>query len=122
MNTFLSKVDAEREVLRVVNQIMRTGNQLAGLSARSIAAWQSRSGIAYDDPCIRLLLDLADDCQTLSNRSNENFLPLPEKKTQEINGRIAALRRTLSRVTKESDNEGVQTSSNYDRELWPNKT
>jgi hypothetical protein len=98
MNTFLSKVDAEREVLRVVNECTPRGRQLAGLSATAIAAWQRRNGIPGEHDCVSLLLDLGDTCQSLSDRSNENFLPLPLEKTTEINQGIARLREKLEAI------------------------
>ena len=100
MNTFLNKVEAEREVLRVVNEVTSGEKQLAGLSAAAIATWQMRNGIPREHGCVSLLLDLADTCQSLSDRSNENFLPLPAEKTNEINEGIAHLQRRLPSVKK----------------------
>jgi hypothetical protein len=97
LNTFLNKVDAEREVLRVVNETTPRKKQLAGLSATAIATWQTRNGIPTQHECVSLLLELADSCQSLSDRSNENFLPLPAEKTNEIKNGISALRMKLAK-------------------------
>ena len=100
MNTFLSKVDAEREVLRVVNQVTSGKKQLGGLSANAIAAWQVRNKVPDDHTCVTSLLRLADTCQSLSDRSNENFMPLPAAKTNEISTGIANLRESLNRIVE----------------------
>jgi hypothetical protein len=100
MNTFLNKVDAEREVLRIVNQVTTRRRQLAGLSAGAISNWQTRNDIPFDHDCIPLLLELADVCQTLSDRSNENFLPLPKGKNDAIHEGIKTLRNMIDGLAK----------------------
>jgi len=98
MNTFLNKVDAEREVLRVVNEVTSHQKQLAGLSGPAISNWQIRNEIPHDHGCISLLLELADACQTLSDRSNENFLPLPSEKMEAINDGMKNLREMMTSI------------------------
>ncbi len=98
MNTFLNKVDAEREVLRVVNEVTSCQKQLAGLSAAAISNWQIRNEIPHNHSCVSLLLGLADTCQTLSDRSNENFLPLPTEKMEAINEGIKNLQETMTSI------------------------
>src|SRR6266567_1968979 len=98
MNTFLNKVDAEREVLRVVNEVTPRQKQLAGLSAAAISNWQIRNEIPHDHGCISLLTELADTCQTLSDRSNENFLPLPSEKMEAINDGMKNLREKITTI------------------------
>jgi hypothetical protein len=96
MNTFLNKVQAEREILRVVNSVTKGKRQLAGLSSGAIEQWKHQNAVAPDDALVPMLFELASHCQTLSDRSNENFSELSASNSSFLLSRIADLRSAVS--------------------------
>ncbi len=75
-NSFMNKVAAERRVLSIVNTRFRGSAQLAGLSKPAIELWQRTVGAQASNDVIATLIDLAELCQSLSDRSHESFKPL----------------------------------------------
>lgn len=94
-NTFISKVAAERAVLRAVNAHNSGAKQLAGLSWPAIDAWQRAVGITGSPPLIDELKTLSDLCQRLSDRSHETFQPLDSATAQAIISHLQSLEQLL---------------------------
>jgi hypothetical protein len=96
-NTFLNRVAAEREVLKVVNTLFPGNLQLAGLSQAALRRWESAVGQSRVGNVLPLLMDLAEQCQRLSDRSNETFLPIEKEQAIKINEQLEVLALELSR-------------------------
>lgn len=96
-NTFLNRVSAERRVLTAVNRNFSGPQQLAGLSQAALFRWQSAVGQNRVDGILPLLTDLAEQCQRLSDRSNETFMPVEEAQAVRIEEQLDVLRRELSK-------------------------
>jgi hypothetical protein len=75
-NAFLNKVHAERQVLTLVNRHYSDDRQLAGLSALALEQWRIRASLPKGHSLVQALIQLGKLTQTLSNRSNESFVPL----------------------------------------------
>jgi hypothetical protein len=75
-NTFLSKVAAERAALAVVNRRYPGSSQLPGLSETAIEQWRVKVSLPSAHRLVQTLLKLGEVAQTLSNKSNESFMPL----------------------------------------------
>lgn len=90
-NTFLNRVSAERRVLTVVNSKFRGRLQLAGLSEAALLQWQGVVGDRVAEDVLLLLLELAEQCQLLSDRSNETFSAMEEAQAARIGAQLEAL-------------------------------
>lgn len=104
-NTFIRKVDAERKVLRIVNDVTSGPRQLAGLSANAIDSWRQRAGIPGADDISQSLLQIAGLCQLLSNRSHENFNSLDPALMQKIDEELVGLRLLLEPAIRPAGTE-----------------
>jgi len=94
MNEFLSKVRAERRVLKSIND--RCGDPaLCGLSNAAIERWiidnKLSSSLAVPE-----LKSLAADIGSLSDRSGERFDEAHQKKGKEIESRLTVFEVSLS--------------------------
>ena len=98
-NTFLTRVAAERQVLKVVNEELSQSNQLTGLSKAAIRLWCEKMGYVKHSPLISHLFTIGKHCQRLSDRSHETFSPLDASTAEQIQIGIIRLRESL-RVSK----------------------
>lgn len=96
-NTFLNRVSAERRVLTLVNKYFFGVEELAGLSRAAILRWQATISFHSDSRVVPLLFDLAEQCQRLSDRSNETFMPLEKAQAQKIEEQLGELKLELKR-------------------------
>lgn len=90
-NTFLNRVSAERKVLKVVNALFPGHLQLAGLSQAALLRWESVAGQSRVANVLPLLTDLAEQCQRLSDRSNETFMPVEKEQANKITEQLEVL-------------------------------
>ena len=102
MNSFLRKVEAERNALSIVNHHTKGKGQLTGLSRASIGNWCSFHGISEDNKALTSLLALADLCNSLSNRSNESFIEIPAERLERIKVEESMLSDALVFMFRES--------------------
>lgn len=100
-NTFINKVLAERQVLEIVNRAYSGELQLPGLSSTALEAWRSKVALPTDHPLIESLVALGMLTQTLSNRSNESFIPIDPSVSPEIDRRIAELPSKVAKARSE---------------------
>lgn len=92
-NTFLNRVSAERRVLSVINSRLKKNQQLTGLSMVAISRWSSVIGLDRSSTVNRLLIALAENCQRLSDRSNETFTPISKTDSEQIESQLLDLER-----------------------------
>ena len=96
-NTFLNRVSAERKVLKAVNAVFSGNRQLAGLSQAALLRWESVVGQSRVATILPLLTDLAEQCQRLSDRSNETFMPVEREQATKISETLEVLTLELSK-------------------------
>ncbi|MEQ3635610.1 MULTISPECIES: hypothetical protein [unclassified Alcanivorax] len=96
-NTFLNRVSAERRVLTLVNRYSSSVEELTGLSRAAILRWQAVVGFHSENRVVPLLFDLAEQCQRLSDRSNETFMPLEKAQAKKIEEQLGELKEELQR-------------------------
>jgi hypothetical protein len=101
-NTFLSKVVAERAALAVINRSYSGNRQLTGLSSPAIEQWRSKVALPAGHLLVQTLVRLGDVAQTLSNKSNESFMPL----TDEVKVKLDQLMEQLAAQVKALHSEG----------------
>lgn len=97
MNTFLNRVSAERRVLTIVNRYFSSVEELTGLSRAAILRWQAAVGFHSESRVVPLLFDLAEQCQRLSDRSNETFMPMEEAQAKKIEEQLGELTEEMQR-------------------------
>ena len=90
-NTFISKVKAERRILAVVNAHFQHDRQLAGLSNLAIDRWKQVVGQDASADIVMKLKELAEVCQSLSDRSHESLRPLNPAVNNKLEIEITAL-------------------------------
>ena len=96
-NTFLNRVSAERRVLSVVNERLARATQLTGLSNAAISRWRASVGHDRTTSINTILLAVAEQCQRLSDRSNETFLPIEQVEVDRIERQLVELKNELAR-------------------------
>jgi len=96
-NTFLNRVSAERKVLKAVNAVFSGNQQLAGLSQAALLRWESVVGQSRVADILPLLTVLAEQCQRLSDRSNETFMPVEKEQAIKISEQLELLTQELSK-------------------------
>ncbi len=97
MNTFLNRVSAERRVLSVINERWPRAHQLTGLSSAAISRWRASVGHDRTASINPILLSVAEQCQRLSDRSNETFLPIEQLEVDSIERKLDELKSELKR-------------------------
>lgn len=96
-NTFLNRVSAERSVLSLVNRRLSRAKQLTGLSRAAILRWRGNVGFERTASINPILLSVAEQCQRLSDRSNETFHPIDQPQVESIERQLVELERELDR-------------------------
>lgn len=96
-NTFLNRVSAERRVLSVVNERLPYAYQLTGLSSAAISRWRAGVGFGRTTSISPILLSVAEQCQRLSDRSNETFLSIEQAEAESVEEHLLELKRELSK-------------------------
>jgi hypothetical protein len=100
INTFFSKVAAERKVLSIVNALTQGPRQLAGLSSAAIETWRRKARIEGTDEIAERLLPIARLCQCLSDRSHESFQSLDPTLLAQINDKLRELSTEIEQVVR----------------------
>ncbi len=94
MDEFNNRMDAQRNVLEVVNQKIRQHEELCGLSKKAIERWIYVNNIDPTDEIPRLLMNISDKLFFLANKSQEQVSE--EYKT--VSTEISALRNDLEKM------------------------
>jgi len=102
VNSFFKKVEVERTVIQEVNMVTYGDKQLSGLSWAAINNWCAVNTISQQSDLIYHLKSLSDLCNSLSDRSNENFLSVPIDRVERIKLELGLLKSELSNFHKSS--------------------
>lgn len=98
MNTFIRKVDAERKVLSIINIYTKGKGQLTGLSSAAINNWSLFHKVSGESSIFLSINLLADLCNSLSDRSNENFVKIPTERLIKIDMELIVLRKSVRKL------------------------
>jgi hypothetical protein len=77
--------------------LKQSNQQLTGLSIEAISRWCSVIGLDRSSTVNRLLIALAENCQRLSDRSNETFTPISKADSEQIESQLVDLEREIAR-------------------------
>jgi hypothetical protein len=84
-------------VLAVVNERLPSSQQLTGLSRAAISKWRAVIGIERTRSINPILESVAEQCQRLSDRSNETFSALEAAESQGIERYLVDLDREFKK-------------------------
>lgn len=94
MSEFNNRIDAQRQILRIVNSVGWRDEPLFGLSGKALERWVSRNGLHPETPLVRLLHTAAAELFFLANRSQEQV-------TEEYQTHAHALGLVVPRIAAE---------------------
>lgn len=84
MTGFQNRVDAEREVLRVVNKSRFSSVKLCGLSALAIRQWEASLHDSVRRVVVPRLILISDKVMRMANRSAESFESISSEDSREF--------------------------------------
>jgi hypothetical protein len=94
MSEFNNRIDAQRQILGVVNGARWRGESLLGLSGKALERWVSRNGLDPEGPLPLLLRTAAADLFFLANRSQEQV-------SEEYQARSRSLHNLIKQIAGE---------------------
>ena len=94
MSEFNNRIDAQRQLLRIVNRVRWEGEPLHGLSSKALERWVSRNGLDAEGPLASLLRTVAAELFFLANRSQEQV-------TDEYQAHARSLEALVPRIAAE---------------------
>ena len=95
MSEFNNRIDAQRQILRVVNRLPWRGEPLHGLSSKALERWISRNGLDPEAPLALLLRIASAELFFLANRSQEQV-------TDEYQAHARALESLMPQIATET--------------------
>lgn len=98
MSDFNNRIDAQRQILGVVNAVCWPSEPLYGLSGKALARWASRNSLDGDGPLLALLRTAAADLFFLANRSQEQV-------TEQYQERSRSLHKIISQIAVQVSEE-----------------
>jgi hypothetical protein len=84
MNEFNNRIDAQRQILSLVNQHAWEKEELFGLSTKAIERWVSTNHIDSESAIVRLVITAASKLFFLANKSQEQVSPEYQEASDEI--------------------------------------
>ena len=84
MNEFNNRIDAQRQILSLVNQHVWEKEELFGLSTKAIERWVSVNQIGSESPIVQLITSASSKLFFLANKSQEHISPEYQTASDEI--------------------------------------
>jgi len=75
MNEFSNRIDAQRQILRLVNRLEWKQEELFGLSAKAIDRWINANRVEPDSKLVQLVTTASSKLFFLANKSQEQISP-----------------------------------------------
>lgn len=94
MDEFLNRVNAQKKVLRLVNQIQWTGEQLISLNEKTIKRWVKTNHLLDEDAIVKAVWSCSELLFTLATRSQEQI-------SEEYQNNETAFRMTIKTLESE---------------------
>lgn len=101
MDEFNNRMDAQRNILEIVNKKSRQHEELCGLSKKAIERWIHVNHIDPTSEVLRILMMISDKLFFLANKSQEQV----SEAYKTVSSEIASLRNDLSKTL---DNKALQ--------------
>jgi hypothetical protein len=96
MNEFNNRIEAQRQILRVVNRYGWAKEELFGLSAKAIERWVSVNRIDQSATLVKLVLDASSKLFFLANKSQEQVSPEYQAASREVDSIAKAIELELT--------------------------
>ena len=84
MNEFNNRVEAQRQILRLVNQNVWVKEELFGLSTKAIERWVSANRVDPESRVVQLVVAASSKLFFLANKSQEQISPEYQAASSEI--------------------------------------
>lgn len=97
MSEFSNRVDAQRQILRVVNEKPWKNEQLFALSAKAIQRWTSVNHIDASTRLVRLLSDASAQIFIMANHSDDPIAGVYILTCERVNAIATEIRGELNR-------------------------
>lgn len=99
---FQNRIEAQREVLRIINSIARLNEQLMGLSSKAIARWVISNHLNDTHSVVEKIYDIAGQLFFLATKSQEPVDGDYKKVSEEVYRSIAELADMVDLVAVET--------------------
>ncbi|OYX26008.1 MAG: hypothetical protein B7Z06_06365 [Flavobacteriales bacterium 32-35-8] len=96
MNEFLNRIDAQRKVIKMIND-NSFKFPLVGLSTKSIDRWKRENEIKNDSSTLNLLIEISSKLFFLSNKSQEQITQDYKIKSNEVSELIDSLENKIKK-------------------------
>lgn len=110
MNDFNNRIDAQRQILGVVNAVHWPSEPLYGLSGKALARWILSNSLDSSAPLLALLRVAAADLFFLANRSQEQVTEQYQQRSTSLHKLIAKISNEVS-VVSESERRRLGTGN-----------
>jgi len=84
MNDFLNRMQAQREILNIVNDYKWYVEPLNSLTKKSIERWSAKNELSTGSKLVSLLYNIADKVFFLANKSQEQITDDYKKLSQDV--------------------------------------
>jgi hypothetical protein len=91
MSDFNNRIEAQRQILAVVNGVHWLGEPLYGLSGKALARWSSKNSLDSHGALITLLRRAAGDLFFLANRSQEQITEQYQERSRSLHNLISQI-------------------------------
>ncbi|KTS29516.1 hypothetical protein [Pantoea stewartii] len=96
MNEFLNRIDAQRNILKIVNDFEWPIEPLNSMTSKSINRWAEKNSIKSDDELVFLLVKAADKLFFLANKSQEQITDDYKKISSEVSAITLKIQKLIS--------------------------
>ncbi|BEM39459.1 hypothetical protein SME10J_31860 [Serratia marcescens] len=84
MNDFLNRMQAQREILKIVNDYKWGVEPLNSLTKKSIERWSAKNELSTGSKLVSILYNIADKVFFLANKSQEQITDDYKKLSQDV--------------------------------------
>lgn len=95
MSEFNNRVDAQRAILRLVNQVADVREELFGLSKKAIDRWIAVNRIDPESHLVKLVLSAGEELFFLANKSQEQVTDEYKLRSSRVSDITTSLRTEL---------------------------
>lgn len=96
-DSFSNRMNAQRAILKEINQIAWPAEELFALSEAAIGRWASVNRLGPDDAVVRLAREAGDALLFLANASQEQISPEYASRSANVAAILPLLKRALAR-------------------------
>lgn len=108
MTEFSNRIDAQRNILKIVNAYINKKEHLLGLSGKAIERWCSINQISSETELVEKITEVSRKLFFLANKSQEQVT----NEYKSISHEISYLTNTISDLLADGFDKGVHQSKN----------